>query len=352
MEDIQEAVRNPQQVALDTELHEACTALDLEKVKQLSKNGADLGCQDDATGNGPLHDLVNGASLDTQERALMLLQFLLSNGAVWNQTNRAYETAGCLARKAHLTLLYDHLVSAGVRAELLLTALDKARGVHNAVERNASFLNGHVVYTNPTETSTTLLDEEKNAIMMTWEDEIMKRSAKIVSGPGKAVLNIGFGLGLVDDAIQLEKPERHVIIEAHPDVLREMRRRGWYERPGVEILEGRWQDLVDDLADRETFDGIMYDPFEFWEDMYAFFDAVVALLKPDGTFCFFHGLGADNETFYEVYSQILEIELRDFGLSTSFEELPIATVDAEWEGTKRRYWALERYRLPTCRFLT
>ena len=33
------------------------------------------------------------------------------------------------------------------------------------------------------------------------------------------VLNVGFGLGLVDTAIQSNEPRSHTIIEAHPDVL-------------------------------------------------------------------------------------------------------------------------------------
>lgn len=41
------------------------------------------------------------------------------------------------------------------------------------------------------------------------------------------------------------RPEHHVIIEAHPDVLKHIMDLGWYEKPGVKILEGRWQDFVD-----------------------------------------------------------------------------------------------------------
>jgi len=35
---------------------------------------------------------------------------------------------------------------------------------------------------------------------------------------GRAVLNIGFGMGIVDNALQRRKPSRHVIVEAHPAV--------------------------------------------------------------------------------------------------------------------------------------
>lgn len=43
----------------------------------------------------------------------------------------------------------------------------------------------------------------------------------ICSGGGD-VLNVGFGLGLVDMAIQSKNPRSHTIIEAHPDVLRKV----------------------------------------------------------------------------------------------------------------------------------
>lgn len=39
------------------------------------------------------------------------------------------------------------------------------------------------------------------------------------------------------------RPSVHTIIEPHKDVLAHMRTRGWYDRPGVKILEGRWQDF-------------------------------------------------------------------------------------------------------------
>ena len=39
------------------------------------------------------------------------------------------------------------------------------------------------------------------------------------------------------------KPIEHVIIEGHFGCLGWMRREGWYNRPGVRVLEGQWQDF-------------------------------------------------------------------------------------------------------------
>lgn len=69
--------------------------------------------------------------------------------------------------------------------------------------------------------------------------------------------------GQIDNQIQdIIHPVSHVIIEAHPDVLSHMRHTGWYERRGVTVLEGRWQDFVEsDALLSEGFDIIYTDTF-------------------------------------------------------------------------------------------
>ena len=97
-----------------------------------------------------------------------------------------------------------------------------------------------------------LVDAEGGAVMMGWEDGLMRHHAaalrqRLDDGPA-SVLNVGFGLGLIDEALQREwhgvRGFTHTIIEAHPDVLRHARRLGWHERPGVTLLAGRWQQAV------------------------------------------------------------------------------------------------------------
>lgn len=58
-------------------------------------------------------------------------------------------------------------------------------------------------------------------------------------------------------------PTQHFIIEAHPDVLRHMRHLGWYEKAGVTILEGKWQDYIssEQLLAVGGFDVIYTDTF-------------------------------------------------------------------------------------------
>jgi len=110
-------------------------------------------------------------------------------------------------------------------------------------------------------------------------------------------------------------PSLHVIIEPHPDVLESMRNAGWFEKPGVKVLQGKWQDFVgtDQMAEFGGFDVIYTDTFsedyngwkpshhhlictECPSELYKFFKCVPKLLAgPQARFSFFNGLGATSE---------------------------------------------------------
>lgn len=47
-----------------------------------------------------------------------------------------------------------------------------------------------------------LLDAQGEAVMMPWEKPLMLAHANLICQSGGDVLNVGFGLGLVDEAIQ------------------------------------------------------------------------------------------------------------------------------------------------------
>lgn len=79
------------------------------------------------------------------------------------------------------------------------------------------------------------------------------------------MLNVGFGLGIIDTYIQSHNPVKHTIIEAHPDVYAHMLAEGWDKKPGVTIVFGRWQDAVRD-GKLEAYDGIFFDTYgEFYD---------------------------------------------------------------------------------------
>jgi hypothetical protein len=141
------------------------------------------------------------------------------------------------------------------------------------------YLNDSLTYTNDGR----LLTSNGYSVMMDWEDVIMKESAKVICENGGRVLNIGFGLGLIDTYIQTYPIKEHWIIEAHTDVLSFMKKNGWYDNPNVHIVEGRWQDVLYSLP---RFDGIYFDT---WEDS-SLYEMLVPylpnLLNKHGIFSF------------------------------------------------------------------
>lgn len=88
---------------------------------------------------------------------------------------------------------------------------------------------------------------------MEWESQLMEAHAKSFTrlvGEGARVMNIGFGCGYVDGFIQTWcKPRVHTIVEAHPDVIDQARKSGWAEKEGVDLMQGKWQTVLQSLID-------------------------------------------------------------------------------------------------------
>lgn len=166
------------------------------------------------------------------------------------------------------------------------------------------------------------------------------------------VLNIGFGMGIIDTMIQEKKPTKHYICEPHPDVVHKLKADGWYEKSNVIVLEGRWQDRLPELLTGDVFfDGIYYDTYsEHYSDMLELFDLVVGLLKPQGIFSFFNGLGADRQVIYEVYKKLVEIDLNNYGLQVKFDEFKVDDLKV-WDDIKRSYWNCPVYYHPEAKFM-
>jgi len=75
-------------------------------------------------------------------------------------------------------------------------------------------------------------------------------------------------------------------------------------------------------------------------------------LNTGGIYSFFNGLGATNPFFHDVYCHIAEMELNNMGISTKYIPIKIDPSDSRiWDGVKRRYWTLDLYHLPVCRFV-
>ncbi len=164
---------------------------------------------------------------------------------------------------------------------------------------------------------------------------------------GKRILNVGFGLGLVDSYIQEMDPAEHTIIEAHPDVYKKMIADGWDKK--ATILFGRWQDVQDQL---QVYDGIFFDTFgEYYDDLKEFHDMLPNILDEEGVYSFFNGLAGTDLFFHKVSCEIAELDLRELGFRVEWETISMEELgDETWNAIKRPYWSLPIYQIPTVTF--
>lgn len=348
------------------------------------------------------------------EKAKAVVTELFLSGAIWNDLDMNDETPGCLAYRLGWMELYELCVQAGVRAELLLGLLgsyeelesededeevgENADGqVINGQETNGQEVNGEAGQSPADEqavkrdvnsedylastlhvTNDNLLDADNNGVMMTWETDIMRRTVDLFlstqppqTDRGLKILNIGFGLGIIDTMFRelSPRPLKHHIIEAHPDVLATVAApthpfgQSWTASSpspgGYEILPGKWQVVVPQLLEQgEKYDVIYFDTFgEDYSQLKLFFQEYVPeLLEEGGRFGFFNGLGADRRVCYDVYTRVVEMDLSEVGMSVEWEDVDVGQEvagvkegEGEWKGVRRRYWVLDKYRLPICK---
>ncbi|KAL6867845.1 arginine N-methyltransferase 2 [Trichoderma novae-zelandiae] len=353
------------------------------------------------------------------EEAREVVQALFFAGAIWNDVDANNETPGCVADRLGRTALYNLCVDAGVRAEILFALMHGYEELSSGEDEDDELLEDEdaaaeadeetegggkgkedenvaveeaetpafvppdidekpvtseeYLQSNLTYDGNKLLDSDLNGVMMAWEQDIMRRSvAALLPGAplGKRILNVGFGMGIIDGMFADLKPSRHHIIEAHPDVLEHISGpgcefgRAWEdsgpERGEYQVCKGRWQDVVPRLVEEGyVYDAIYFDTFgEDYSQLRTFImEYVPALLDHEGRFSFFNGLGADRRVCYDVYTKVVEMHCADAGLDLEWEESDVDMAQlakagqGEWEGVRRRYWTLDKYRLPVCTFM-
>jgi protein arginine N-methyltransferase 2 len=92
------------------------------------------------------------------------------------------------------------LCCAGVRAELLCGALERKSGRPEEAASSAAYLRQPLQYGEGGDGANVLMDN-KQAVMMAWELPLMDAHANVICTGRGDVLNIGFGLGIIDEVI-------------------------------------------------------------------------------------------------------------------------------------------------------
>lgn len=297
--------------------------------------------------------LVCAAREGREDDALQLLRA----GAAWDAIDERGHSAGAYAlRDGHKELL-QALLDAGSSCVLREAERIGRLGTDaTLVGTHADFMQQQLHFDDD---KGRLLDGEGRPVMMDWEQPLMEAHAHalLAAADGtETVLNIGYGLGLVDTALQARRPASHTIIEAHPDVLARMRGEGWMARPGVRVLEGTWQQVLPKLCDDDAppFDAVFFDTFaEGADELFRLHALLPRLLRHGGRFSYFNGLASHDEFLHRVYCAAVQRHLAGLGLRSSFDPIPVgdrAHAPATWEGAEagRNWWHLATYLLPVC----
>jgi guanidinoacetate N-methyltransferase len=137
------------------------------------------------------------------------------------------------------------------------------------------------------------LSIDGHAVMERWETPYMAALAAIAAAPGGPVLEIGYGLGISCEQIGNHEPERHVVIECHPEVAARMlsEQRQAVSAGRLELAVGTWQRHTHRWMNG-TFSGILFDPYpltdhEMRGPHYDFFAEARRLLRPGGVLTYY-----------------------------------------------------------------
>lgn len=128
-------------------------------------------------------------------------------------------------------------------------------------------------------------------VMEDWETPYMRELADIACRNGGTILELGFGMGISAQFIQEASIQKHIIIEANHEVAEKAREFGKTAKHEVLILEGLWEEVIDNVAD-ESIDGILFDTYplsdkELYQNHFFFFPYAFNKLKQGGIFTYY-----------------------------------------------------------------
>lgn len=172
-------------------------------------------------------------------------------------------------------------------------------------------------------------------IMSYDEEYLMQKYAEVITQNKGDVLNIGFGLGLIDGHIRNSNPTSHTIIEIHPDIYQLAIQQGYQDN----IILGDWRDIVPQFVEEgKKFDVVYFDtypladrPFEWIE----FSSEVDSILKPGGIYSYFGAV---------EYPEI-ETAMVDLGYTMHQVILPLEDIEQNTPNFKTAHIAKKDHKL-------
>ncbi len=178
-----------------------------------------------------------------------------------------------------------------------------------------------------------LLSEDGNAIMMDWERPIMEFQAKHICNNNGDILNVGFGMGIIDTCIETYNINSHTIIEQHPDVIKKIMKDGWLKKPHVKIIFSKWQEVMYYLP---KYDGIYIDT---WNEMFTeFIEYSINILKPGGILSFFNN-PLDDHIGDHIPDKYRDFIYKHFEVNFEEMEIPVIGSNIEQSGSETSgYW--------------
>ena len=126
-----------------------------------------------------------------------------------------------------------------------------------ATQIQQAYTNADLTFTDDKITWVNPADGKTLEVMMGWEQPIMEKMAELAVSAGDHVLECGFGMGILSDAIQARNPASHTICEFHPDIIPKMRT--WAEgKSNITLHEDKWLTLLEQTG---RYDAILMDTY-------------------------------------------------------------------------------------------
>ncbi len=192
--------------------------------------------------------------------------------------------------------------------------------------------------------SNRILEIAGHEVMSDFELPYMKKLAEIVTRNGGDILNVGYGLGLIDKEIEnlrtQRKVKKHYVVELNESIAKEARK-----NKKLNVINDCWQNAIDSFRGKQ-FDGIIYDGYPLkiehvHRDGINFIKRIVErnLLKENGIL-----------TFYVDSQQKLGTKFLDFLDKLELEVTQLEKVQIQLPKEGSQYWTANHFLAPVVKY--